>query len=80
MNLVTYFAFIADKRRAINGARRISEATLLTLALIGGSIGAKAAQRQFRHKTRKQPFATLLNLICIGQVSLLLFVAFQLMR
>ena len=39
------------------------EKTLLLLALLGGWPLAKLAQRRFRHKTRKQPFATLLNLV-----------------
>lgn len=63
MNLVTFGAFFVDKRSAIRGTWRISEKTLLGLALLGGSLGAKLAQSRLRHKTRKQPFARLLNLI-----------------
>ncbi|MGP3696555.1 DUF1294 domain-containing protein [Rhodobacter sp. NSM] len=60
-NLVAWFAFRLDKRRAIEGGWRMPEANLLLLAAAGGWIGAKVAQRQFRHKTRKQPFGMLLN-------------------
>ena len=45
----------------MHGDRRIRESTLLTTAFVGGAIGAKLGQRRFRHKTRKQPFATILN-------------------
>jgi len=41
---------------------------LLRLALFGGSLGAKIAQRYFRHKTYKQPFGRQLNAILLLQV------------
>lgn len=63
INLWTMLAFWRDKRRAIAGERRFSEADLLVLALAGGSPGALLARRLFRHKTRKQPFSTHLFLI-----------------
>lgn len=69
--LVNFAAFAAmgwDKARAGRGDRRIPERTLLTLAAIGGSLGALAAQQTFRHKTRKQPFATWLYGIVAAQV------------
>ncbi|HLL30272.1 MAG TPA: DUF1294 domain-containing protein [Allosphingosinicella sp.] len=58
VNLVTIFGFRGDKRRAAAGAWRVPEAGLLGLAAIGGTPGALLASRLFRHKTRKQPFAT----------------------
>ncbi|MGZ8287401.1 MAG: DUF1294 domain-containing protein [Allosphingosinicella sp.] len=63
VNLITLFRFREDKRRAVTGAWRVPESTLLGLAAIGGTPGALLACRLFRHKTRKQPFATLLLLI-----------------
>ena len=63
INAATYVAFAADKRRAREHGRRISERTLLTLAMLGGSPAAFVAQQRLRHKTRKQPFAGLLVLI-----------------
>lgn len=69
LSIVTYVAFAIDKGRAERGEWRIPEATLLVLALFGGFPGAKLAQRRFRHKTRKQPFAGTLNLIGLGQVA-----------
>jgi uncharacterized membrane protein YsdA (DUF1294 family) len=67
VNLVTVFRYWDDKRRASAGAWRVPEATLLGLAAIGGSPGALLACRLFRHKTRKQPFATLLLLTAAVQ-------------
>lgn len=60
INLIAFAAMGLDKRFAEQGRRRISERDLLTLAAIGGSLGAIAAQQVFRHKTRKEPFRTLL--------------------
>jgi uncharacterized membrane protein YsdA (DUF1294 family) len=61
VNLLAFVAFGVDKRRAQQGVWRLSEAYLLMLAAVGGWIGAKAGQRWFRHKTRKQPFRSTLN-------------------
>lgn len=70
VNLWTMLRFYDDKQRAIMGKRRIPEADLLTLALIGGTPGAFAARQLFRHKTRKQPFSTWLMLIAAIQLGL----------
>jgi uncharacterized membrane protein YsdA (DUF1294 family) len=67
LNCWTILRFWQDKQRARQGARRIPEADLLGLALIGGSPGALLARRVFRHKTRKQPFSTRLWLIAALQ-------------
>ena len=63
VNAWTVLRFYQDKQRAVLGERRIPEADLLGLALIGGSPGALLARQLFRHKTRKQPFSTQLFLI-----------------
>jgi uncharacterized membrane protein YsdA (DUF1294 family) len=68
VNLWTMLRFYDDKHRAQQGKRRIPEADLLALALIGGSPGAFAARHLFRHKTRKQPFSTWLMLIAVVQI------------
>lgn len=52
-NLITFLLFGYDKYLARTKRRRISEKTLLTLALIGGSVGAVFAQKIFSHKSRK---------------------------
>lgn len=72
VNATAFAAFGWDKRCAMTGARRIPERTLLGLAAIGGSLGAVAAQQVFRHKTRKEPFRTLLWMILAGQTVLAL--------
>ena len=66
INLAAFWSFWLDKRAAIGGRRRVPERELLALAFFGGAAGAVIAQRLFRHKTRKQPFATILFLIAAG--------------
>lgn len=63
VNVVTFAAFWLDKRRAKTSQRRIPERRLLLLALLGGSLAAKIAQRGLRHKTHKHPFGRRLNLV-----------------
>lgn len=63
LNAATYLVFAYDKRAARSGQWRISERVLLTLAAVGGWPAAKLAQHHLRHKTRKQPFGLILNLI-----------------
>ncbi len=71
VNLWTLGTFRYDKQQAVAGGRRISEANLLLLAIIGGSPGAFAGRHAFRHKTRKEPFSTALQLIAAIQVGIL---------
>lgn len=63
INIVTFCLFWWDKDAARTGDWRVPESRLLGLALFGGSLGAVAAQKILRHKTRKEPFRTRLLLI-----------------
>ncbi|MBY5351064.1 DUF1294 domain-containing protein [Rhizobium leguminosarum] len=65
LNLLVFSIYFMDKQASRHGRRRISERTLLVLALIGGSLGALAAQHLLRHKTRKEPFRSILAAILI---------------
>jgi uncharacterized membrane protein YsdA (DUF1294 family) len=67
INAAAFAAFARDKRLATAGARRIPERVLLQMAAIGGIVGALAAQRMLRHKTRKEPFRTWLLAIAALQ-------------
>ena len=51
INVVTFLVYGIDKWKAKQGSWRISEATLLILAVIGGSIGALLGMKVWRHKT-----------------------------
>ena len=64
-------AYGIDKMKAESGRWRISESTLLMLALVGGSLGAYAGRAAFRHKTRKPPFSGQLHGIAVFQALIL---------
>lgn len=53
LNLITFGVFGVDKLLARFNRNRISEKTLLSFVIAGGSVGAVFAQKIFRHKTRK---------------------------
>lgn len=57
-----------DKKKAIKGQWRISEATLITMAIIGGSIGEYLGMQNFRHKTKHLKFKVGIPAIIIFQV------------
>ena len=56
INLWTFFAFGADKRKARRNRPRTPESTLLLLSAVGGALGAWLAVRVFRHKSSKKAF------------------------
>lgn len=56
INLLAFATFGYDKDCARNGKRRISEKTLFTEAILGGSLGALLGMYIFHHKTRKTRF------------------------
>ena len=72
INGLALLLFDIDKRAAQSGKRRISESSLLYIALIGGSPGSLLAQRTLRHKTKKQPFKIQLYLIVGAQLLMLI--------
>ena len=71
INVVTFCVYWWDKEAARDGHWRVSEARLLQFAFFGGSLGAFAAQRLLRHKTRKEPFRTILLSILVLHAALI---------
>ena len=71
INVVTFLVYGIDKRKAKKGSWRISEATLLILAAIGGSIGALLGMKIWHHKTMHKKFKYGLPLIFIIQILLI---------
>ena len=59
LSAVAFLIYGLDKSAAEQGARRVPESTLHSIALLGGWPGALVARHVFRHKTRKQPFRTI---------------------
>lgn len=73
VNIVTFFVYGMDKRKAGKGEWRISEATLLLLAFGGGSIGAWLGMKVWHHKTKHKKFRYGIPVIIVFQMALWLY-------
>ena len=80
-----YFAVISliavgttalDKRNARCGAQRVSERSLFTIAIIGGSAAMYFTMRTIRHKTKHKRFMIGLPVIMVLQLVLLIALLF----
>jgi len=66
---VTFLIYFYDKTISGKKMTRTPEIVLLSLALVGGAVGALAGMRLFRHKTLKKSFQFKFWLIVIFQVA-----------
>ena len=73
VNIATFFLYGIDKYKARKGRWRISEATLLMMAVIGGSIGAWSGMRLWHHKTMHKKFKYGIPVIIIMQIALVTY-------
>ena len=74
INIVTFLLYGIDKWKAKQGSWRISEATLLMLAVIGGTIGTLLGMQVWHHKTMHLKFKYGLPLILLAQIALIYFI------
>ena len=77
VNVLTFLVYGIDKLKAKKGKWRISEATLLMLAIIGGSIGAWLGMKVWHHKTMHKKFKYGIPLILVLQIALLILIYFD---
>ena len=76
INVVTFFMYGIDKWKAKHTKWRIPEATLLGMAVIGGSIGAWLGMKVRHHKTLHKKFKfgvpaiIIIQLLIIGYFTL----------
>lgn len=73
LSIITFFVYLADKKKAKKGAWRISEKTLLTLSFFGGAVGGFAAMYTARHKTKHWYFFAVNLLGLVWQAALFVF-------
>ncbi len=72
INVLSLLLMHEDKKKARQNDWRIPEATLLTIAAIGGSLGALIGMQAFRHKTRHLKFKLGLPLLFFMHATLLM--------
>ena len=74
VNAVTFIVYGIDKYKAKHDNWRISEATLLLLAVFGGSIGAWFGMKVWHHKTMHKKFKYGVPVILLLQVALAVWI------
>jgi uncharacterized membrane protein YsdA (DUF1294 family) len=72
INVLAFFLYGIDKWKAKRSKWRIPEITLLSIAVIGGSIGAWLGMKVWRHKTMHKKFKYGIPLILMIQIALVL--------
>ena len=73
INAVTFITYGIDKYKAKKAKWRISEATLLLLAVLGGSIGAWMGMKVWHHKTMHKKFKYGIPAILLIQITLMAY-------
>ena len=68
VNVVAFFMYGIDKRKAIKDKWRIPEKVLLGMSVIGGAVGSFLGMVMFHHKTRKWKFMLGVPLILALQI------------
>lgn len=71
INVVTFFLYGIDKRKAKRSKWRIEESTLLWWAVLGGSIGAILGIKIWHHKTQRKKFAVGVPMILLTQIMII---------
>lgn len=73
INAVTFIVYGIDKYKAKKAKWRISEATLLLQAILGGSIGAWMGMKVWHHKTMHKKFKYGIPVILLIQIALMTY-------
>ena len=73
INAVTFIVYGIDKYKAKKAKWRISEATLLLLAVLGGSIGAWIGMKVWHNKTMHKKFKYYFLAILLIQIALIAY-------
>lgn len=77
INVFAFFLYGIDKWKAKRSKWRIPEMTLLSIAVIGGSVGAWIGMKVWHHKTMHKKFKYGIPLILFAQIAIVLFISFR---
>ena len=80
INAVTFIVYGIDKYKAKKAKLRIPEATLLLLAVLGGSIGAWMGMKVWHHKTMHKKFKYGIPAILLIQIALMAYLHMNLWK
>ena len=73
INAIGFVLMLVDKHKARKNLWRIPEATVMSVAALGGSIGCLIGMYTVRHKTRHLKFTLGIPLILAAQSALALY-------
>ena len=73
VNVIAFVVYGIDKQKARRGSWRTPEASLLLLAIVGGSIGAWCGIKVWHHKTLHGKFRYGIPLIMVVQIGLCIY-------
>ena len=77
VNIFTFIVYGVDKLKAKEHWWRISEATLLFLAVVGGSVGAWVGMKVWHHKTTHKEFKYGVPIILLLQAVLFCYIEYK---
>ena len=67
-NVFSFFLYVIDKHKARKNRYRVSESFLLSVAFLGGGLGALLAMYMVHHKTKKWMFKFGIPVLCLINV------------
>lgn len=74
VNAIGFLLMTVDKYKAKKNLWRIPESTLMTVALIGGSIGSLVGMYTVRHKTKHLKFTVGIPVILVLQIAAFIWI------
>lgn len=74
INIVTFCLYGIDKYKAKRNKWRVSEQSLILLAVVGGSIGTLFAMKLFHHKTLHKKFYIGVPMVLLLQIAVVAYI------
>lgn len=74
VNAIGFLLMTVDKYKAKKNLWRIPESTLMTVAIIGGSIGSLIGMYTVRHKTKHLKFTVGIPVILVLQIAAVIWI------
>ena len=77
VNVMTFFLYGIDKFKAKHSKWRVSEAALIWMAVLGGSVGAWLGMKVWHHKTQHNKFKYGIPVIMLLQIALMAWIVYS---
>ena len=77
INALGFLLMLIDKWKAKHNRWRIPEATLMSVAALGGSVGSLLGMYTVRHKTKHLKFTVGIPLILVAQLALAIYLIWR---